>query len=114
MQKMSLLVLSCLVAGMAHADLSEDFNSLNSGSWSAETEVQLPSGIWTFGGGAQWNSSSNVVSIKFNSNGAYMITPAIDSLASVEFFAVVSEFQDGAPASEVHLSLIVGAGPVCV
>ena len=42
MQKMSLLVLSCLVAGMAHADLSEDFNSLNSGSWSAETEVQLP------------------------------------------------------------------------
>ena len=105
MQKMSLLVLSCLVAGMAHADLSEDFNSLASGSWSAETEVQLPSGTWTFGGDAQRNSSNSVVSIKFNSNGAYMITPAIDSLASVEF-----KYRSGGSKKQVEIAYQIGSG----
>ena len=105
MQKMSLLVLSCLVAGMAHADLSEDFNSLASGSWSTETEVQLPSGIWTFGGDAQRNSSNSVVSIKFNSGGAYMITPAIDSLASVEF-----KYRSGGSNKKVEIAYRLGSG----
>ena len=86
MQKMSLLVLSCLVAGMAHADLSEDFNSLNSGSWPDETEVQLPSGIWTFGGDAQRNSSNSVVSIKFNSKIAiYPVDIYLENIFALDF-----------------------------
>ncbi len=85
MRKVFLFVSACLLSSLVQADLSEDFNSLSSGSWSAETEVELPSGTWTFGGDAQRNSSNSVVSVKFNSAGAYMITPAIDSIASVEF-----------------------------
>ena len=105
MQKMGLLVLSCLVAGMAHADLSEDFNSLSSGSWAAETDVELPSGTWTFGGDAQRNCSNSVVSIKFNSNGAYMITPPIDSLAAVEF-----KYRSGGSKKQVEIAYQLEAG----
>lgn len=105
MQKMGLLVLSCLVAGMAHADLSENFNSLSSGSWAAETDVKLPSGTWTFGGDAQRNSSNSVVSIKFNSNGAYLITPPIDSLAAVEF-----KYRSGGSKKQVEIAYQLEAG----
>ncbi len=104
MQKMSILVLSCLVAGMAHADLSEDFNSLSSGSWSAETEVQLPSGKWRFGGGAQYNKSSNVIAIKFNNSGAYMISPAMDSLATIEF-----KYRSGGSNKKVEIAYQIGS-----
>ncbi len=95
----------CLFAGMAHADLSEDFNSLASGSWASETEVELPSGVWTFGGDAQRNSSNSVVSIKFNSNGAYMITPTIDSLASLEF-----KYRSGGSKKQVEVAYQIGSG----
>ncbi len=105
MKKLYFLVASCLVAGMAQADLSEDFNSLSSGSWSAETEVSLPSGTWTFGGGALRNSSSNVVSIKFNSDGAYMITPATDSIASLEF-----KYRTGGSNKKVEIAYQKGSG----
>lgn len=105
MKKFYLLVASCLISGMAQADLSEDFNSLSSGSWSTETNVDLPSGTWSFGGGAQRNSSSNVVSIKFNSDGAYMITPAIDSIASIEF-----KYRAGGGNKKVEIAYQVGTG----
>ena len=85
MKKLAILAICSMVAIWAQADLTEDFNTLTSGSWSTETNVDLPSGTWTFGGGTVYNKSSNVVAIKFNSNGAYMITPAIDSLATIEF-----------------------------
>ena len=79
MKKVTLLALFSLITLGVRADLSEDFNSLSSGTWSTETNVDLPSGTWTFGGDAQRNSSNSVVSIKFNSAGAYMISPAIES-----------------------------------
>lgn len=105
MKKISFLLSMCLFAGMAHADLSEDFNSLASGSWASETEVELPSGVWTFGGDAQRNSSNSVVSIKFNSNGAYMITPTIDSLASLEF-----KYRSGGSKKQVEVAYQIGSG----
>ena len=67
------------------ADMYEDFNSLTTGSWSAATEVSLPSGTWTFGSGAQYNKSNNVISIKLNANGAYMIAPPTDSIQTLSF-----------------------------
>ena len=68
MKKICILLFVCLFAGFVRADLSEDFNSLSSGSWSTETNVDLPSGTWSFGGGAQYNKSSNVIAIKFNNS----------------------------------------------
>lgn len=85
MKNVTILALFCLIALGVQADLSEDFNSLSTGSWSAETNVDLPSGTWTFGGGSVVNKSGSVVAIKFNTNGAYMITPAVDSIVSMEF-----------------------------
>jgi hypothetical protein len=105
MRKFYIFVAACLCAGVAKADLSEDFNSLTSGSWSTETEVQLPSGTWRFGGGAQYNKSSNVVSIKFNTNNAYLITPALDSLETVEF-----RFRSGGSNKKVEVAYQIGAG----
>ena len=90
---------------MAHADLSEDFNSLTNGSWPSEEDVVLPSGTWTFGGGSQRNSSNSVVSIKFNSNNAYMITPAMDSIASIEF-----KYRAGGGNKKVEIAYRVGSG----
>ena len=85
MKKSVLFLLSALISVYAYADMREDFSSLSSGSWSGETQVTLPSGVWTFGGGAQRNSSSGVVSIKLNANGAYIITPAVDSINHISF-----------------------------
>ncbi len=104
MKKICLLLFVCLFAGFVRADLSEDFNSLSSGSWSSETEVELPSGTWTFGGDAQRNSSNGVVSIKFNSAGAYMISPAIDSLATVEF-----KYRSGGSSKKVEIAYRIGS-----
>ena len=104
MKKICLLLSVCLFAGMAHADLSEDFNSLTSGSWSSETDVELPSGTWTFGGGAVYNKSSNVIAIKFNSAGAYMISPAVDSLATVEF-----KYRSGGSNKKVEIAYQIGS-----
>ena len=104
MRKVLLLVAACLLSGLAHADLSEDFNSLTSGAWSTETSVDLPSGTWTFGGGAQSNKSSNVIAIKFNAAGAYMITPAIDSLASIEF-----KYRSGGSNKKVEIAYQIGS-----
>ena len=103
MKKICLLLFVCLFAGFVRADLSEDFNSLTSGSWSAETNVDLPSGTWTFGGGAQYNKSSNVA-IKFNNSGAYMISPAIDSLATVEF-----KYRSGGSNKKVEIAYRIGS-----
>ena len=85
MKRFTLLLFCCLCGILAWADLAEDFNSLSSGTWTTETAVNLPSGTWHFGGGAKRDNSNNVVSIKFQSNDAYMITPALDSIASIEF-----------------------------
>lgn len=84
--KRNLLLLFCsLCCLMAWADLTEDFNSLGAGTWTTETAVSLPSGTWYFGGGVQRNSTNGVVSIKFQTNDAYIITPVLDSIASIEF-----------------------------
>ena len=85
MKRIGLLLIGCLTGWMAQADLTEDFDSLTSGSWTSESQVELPSGTWTFGGGAQRNSSNSIISIKFNNDGAYMIAPALDSITSVAF-----------------------------
>ena len=105
MKKSVFILVSCLLANMVYADLSEDFNSLTTGSWSTETAVDLPSGTWLFGGDAQRNSSNGVVSIKFNSANAYMITPSIDSLASVEF-----QYRSGGSNKKVAIAYQIGDG----
>nr|MCR4665428.1 hypothetical protein [Paludibacteraceae bacterium] len=84
MRKLYFVLAAILCASAIRADLKEDFNSLTSGSWTTETTVELPSGTWTFGGGLQYNKSNNVVSLKFNQTGAYLITPVLDSVTSVE------------------------------
>lgn len=78
-------MLAIAVGVFAANTLKEDFNSLTSGSWNTATKVTLPSGEWTFGGGSQYNKSSNVISIKFNNNGAYAITPKLDKVAKIGF-----------------------------
>ena len=85
MRKTLLPLLVSMASVCVQADLYEDFNSLTTGSWSAATEVSLPSGTWTFGSGAQYNKSNNVISIKLNANGAYMITPPTDSIQTLSF-----------------------------
>ena len=88
-----------LFIGAAYADLSEDFNSLTTGTWTTETNITLPSGVWTFGGGAQRNVSNSVVSIKLNANGAYIITPQVDSIASISF-----KYRSGGSSKKVEVS----------
>lgn len=80
---LSVALVGCVVLP-AQADLTEDFNSAK-GSWTTETRVTLPSGKWTFGGGAQANTGNGIAAIKFNANGAYMISPAVDSVKSLSF-----------------------------
>ena len=104
MKNVTLLALCCLVTLGVQADLSEDFNSLSSGTWSTETNVDLPSGTWTFGGGAQYNKSSNVIAIKFNNSGAYMISPAMDSLATIEF-----KYRSGGSNKKVEIAYQIGS-----
>jgi hypothetical protein len=104
MKKVTLLALFSLITLGVRADLSEDFNSLSSGSWSAETNVDLPSGTWSFGGGAQYNKSNNVIAIKFNAAGAYMISPAMDSLATIEF-----KYRSGGSNKKVEIAYQIGS-----
>ncbi len=78
-----MLLLCALVAHAAQTDFNEDFNSL-SGTYSAPTNVTLPSGTWVMNGvGA--NTTSGVKSVKFNSGNAYIISPAIDKPSKVSF-----------------------------
>ena len=92
MKKVTLLALFSLVALGVRADLSEDFNSLSSGSWSSD------------GGGAQYNKSSSVIAIKFNNANAYMITPAMDSLATIEF-----KYRSGGSNKKVEIAYQIGS-----
>lgn len=105
MKKFTLCVVACMAAIAARADWTEDFNSLTSGSWQQATTVKLPSGTWTMGGDAQRNSSNSVISIKFNSAGAYMITPATDSIATLEF-----KYRSGGSKKEVEVAYRIGEG----
>lgn len=105
MKKFTLCVVACMAAIAACADWTEDFNSLSSGSWQQATAVKLPSGTWMMGGDAQRNSSNGVTSIKFNSDGAYMITPATDSIATLEF-----KYRSGGSKKEVEVAYRVGEG----
>ena len=105
MKKFTLCVVACMAAIAARADWTEDFNNLTSGSWQQATAVELPSGTWTMGGDAQRNSSNSVISIKFNSAGAYMITPATDSIATLEF-----KYRSGGSKKEVEVAYRVGEG----
>lgn len=52
-----------------------------------------------------YNKSNNVVAIKFNSNGAYMITPAIDSIVSVEF-----KYRTGGSNKRVEIAYSIAGG----
>ena len=105
MKRVLAIIMAGWCIGMAYADLTEDFNSLTTGSWSTQTDVALPSGTWTFGDGAQRNSSNNVVSIKFNMNGAYMITPVMDSIATIEF-----KYRSGGSSKQVEVAYQVNNG----
>ena len=105
MKKTITLIATLLLINAAKADLTEDFNSLTTGSWTDPTEVELPSGIWTFGGGAQRNSSNSIVSIKFNTDGAYMITPQTDSISKIEF-----SYRAGGSSKKVEIACSVANG----
>ena len=105
MKKLFLAIAAILCASTIRADLKEDFNSLTSGSWTTETAVELPSGTWTFGGGLQYNKSNNVVSLKFNQTGAYLITPVLDSVSSVEF-----KHRSGGSKKQIDVAYRIGSG----
>ncbi len=105
MRKLCFVIAAILCASAIKADLCEDFNSLTSGSWTTETAVELPSGTWTFGGGVQYNKSNNVVSLKYNQNGAYIITPAVDSVVSVTF-----KHRSGGSKKQIDIAYRIGSG----
>ncbi|MGM9837676.1 MAG: hypothetical protein ACI30A_04210 [Paludibacteraceae bacterium] len=88
----------------ANADLAEDFNTAN-GTWNSATNVILPSGEWTFGGGAAGNKNGNVVAIKFNANGAYMVSPALDSVKQLSF-----TYRAGGSNKRIAIAYQVGSG----
>jgi len=99
------LFLVMAVASMAYADLVENFNTLTSDSWNQATQVVLPSGTWTMGGGAQYNSTNSVKSIKMNTNGAYLITPAVDSVQTLSF-----GYRAGGSSKKIAIAYAVGQG----
>ena len=105
MKKLCFVIAAILCASAIKADLCEDFNSLTSGSWTTETAVELPSGTWMFGGGLQYNKSNNVVSLKFNQTGAYLITPVLDSVTSVEF-----KHRSGGSKKQIDVAYRIGLG----
>ena len=105
MKKLCFAIAAILYASAIRADLKEDFNSLSSGSWATETPVELPSGTWMFGGGLQYNKSNNVVSLKFNQTGAYLITPVLDSVTSVEF-----KHRSGGSKKQIDIAYRIGSG----
>lgn len=104
-RKLYLFLAAILCASAINADLNEDFNTLTSGAWTSETSVVLPSGTWTFGGGLQYNKSNNVVSLKFNQTGAYLITPVIDSVTSVEL-----KHRSGGSKKQIDVAYRIGSG----
>ena len=105
MRKLCFVLAAILCASAIKADLCEDFNSLTSGSWTTETAVELPSGTWMFGGGLQYNKSNNVVSLKFSQTGAYLITPMLDSVTSVEF-----KHRSGESKKQIDVAYRIGLG----
>ena len=100
---LSVALVGCVVLP-AQADLTEDFNSAK-GSWTTEIQVTLPSGKWTFGGGAQANTSNGIAAIKFNANGAYMISPAVDSVKSLSF-----SYRSGGSNKRIAIAYQIGVG----
>ena len=81
---LTFLFLCCaMMVQAAENTFTEDFNTLVSGT-SYNGSVTLSSGTWTMSGIAG-NKSSNVISAKFNTSNAYIITPAIDKPAKVSF-----------------------------
>ena len=104
MRRLCFVIAAILCASAIRADLKEDFNSLTSGSWTTETAVELPSGTWMFGGGLQYNKSNNVVSLKFNQTGAYLITPVLDSVSSVEF-----KHRSGGSKKQIDVAYRIGS-----
>ena len=105
MKKLCFILAAIVCASAINADVQEDFNSLTSGSWASETAVVLPSGTWTFGGGAQYNKSNGNVAIKLNQNDAYMITPAVDSVVSVTF-----KHRSGGSRKQIEVAYRIGSG----
>lgn len=78
---LSVFVLSLSV----HASLlTENFNEGVGNSYSSPSDVTLPSGVWTFYG-MRSNTSSGVTAINFNSNGGYIISPAVAMPGKVSF-----------------------------
>ena len=105
MRRLCFVIAAIFCASAIRADLKEDFNSLTSGSWTTETAVELPSGTWMFGGGLQYNKSNNVVSLKFNQTEAYLITPVLDSVTSVEF-----KHRSGGSKKQIDVAYRIGSG----
>ena len=105
MRRICFVIAAILWACAVRADLKEDFNSLTSGSWTSETSVDLPSGTWIFGGGVQYNKSNNVIALKYNQNGAYVISPALDSITSVEF-----KHRSGGSKKQIEVAYRIGSG----
>lgn len=84
-QLLSIAVMLLAVLSINAAEtLKETFNTVTNGQ-SLQGNVQLPSGTWQMGDGMVGNVSSGVASIKFNGNGAYVITPVLDKVAKIGF-----------------------------
>lgn len=81
------LLAACLftiITANAAETLKENFNTVTNGQ-KLDGTITLPSGQWLMGGGMVGNVSSGVTSVKFNGNGAYAITPAMDNVAKISF-----------------------------
>ena len=84
--------------------LKENFNTIINGQ-SLQGNVTLPSGTWQMGGGMVGNVSSGVTSIKFNGNGAYVITPTLDKVAKIGF-----TYRSGGSNKDITISYSTDGG----
>lgn len=84
--------------------LKENFNTITNGQ-SLQGNVTLPSGTWQMGGGMVGNVSSGVTSIKFNGNGAYVITPTLDKVAKIGF-----TYRSGGSNKDITISYSTDGG----
>lgn len=101
---LSTLMLLVAVCVSAAETLKENFNTIANGR-NLQGNVELPSGTWQMGGGMVGNVSSGITSVKFNSNGAYVITPAFDKVAKIGF-----SYRSGGSNKDIIISYSTDGG----
>lgn len=98
------LMLLTVVNISAAETLKEDFNTITNGQ-KLDGNITLSSGTWQMGGGMVGNVSSGVTSIKFNGNGAYVITPTLDKVEKIGF-----TYRSGGSNKDITISYSTDGG----